>query len=471
MKLTNKLVSIIYQDKTPNPNISKDKEEALIGILLNYPEQIPLVDNRFFGLEETNALFEDIQKLDTIDKVTLLIGIKQSVLYEYAMTLRSNYDLEHVSVIKKLCLVLEDLRVKRLYELTSSYKLTNISDLGKIRESDEFFNKEIIPIFNEAKSFKDEVFETDAKLRSGELSQGFITGMKPLDAFGKISKEAKVLIAGRPAMGKTTFLIDLVINFIKNNKIPVLINTLEVSKYKIISKLLSNIALINGADIFFNNNGTLDTENYQKALKLLSDMDIEIVAHKNTPQLYQQAVRAVNARRKQEGKEKIGAVFTDFLGLMKSGTDKYLNNTELMSFVAKQIIDISWQEDFIPFNLAQISRAVETRGGSKKPQLSDLKESGTLEELHRLIWLLYRPEAYGVFEDESGKNLRGIGYVVIAKNNDGELGEAEFNINLACNRFYDRETEDDLDSFNNNFKPDKFAIMPRTSEFVDDTPF
>jgi replicative DNA helicase len=142
-----------------------------------------------------------------------------------------------------------------------------------------------------------------------------------------------------------------------------------------------------------------------------------------------------------------------------------------INYILDEEIKMQKELGFVLINLSQISRSVETRGGTKKPMMSDLKESGKIEESSRKIIMLYRPEVYGILEDENGESLKDVLEMIVVKNNNGRTGTAVFkNINMACNKIYNPETPDeDIDAFNTDLANNNFSF-PRT-EITDDMPF
>lgn len=117
-------------------------------------------------------------------------------------------------------------------------------------------------------------------------------------------------------------------------------------------------------------------------------------------------------------------VFIDYLQLMTAGTDnsKNGNREQEISTISRQLKALSKELDIPVLAMSQLSRAVETRGGTKKPMLSDLRESGAIEQDADIVMFIYRPEYYGLLEDDKGSTA-GMADIIIAKHRSGGVGE------------------------------------------------
>ena len=118
----------------------------------------------------------------------------------------------------------------------------------------------------------------------------------------------------------------------------------------------------------------------------------------------------------------IQLIIIDYLQLMSGGSDKHSGNREQeISAISRALKGIAKELNVPVIALSQLSRAVETRGGTKRPQLSDLRESGAIEQDADLVCFIYRPEYYGIDQDADGNSLQGIGEIIIAKHRNGAL--------------------------------------------------
>ena len=134
-------------------------------------------------------------------------------------------------------------------------------------------------------------------------------------------------------------------------------------------------------------------------------------------------------------------VFIDYLQLMTAGSDamnRNGNREQEISTISRQLKSLSKELNIPVLAMSQLSRAVETRGGSKKPQLSDLRESGAIEQDADIVMFIFRPEYYGVQEDDKGSTA-GMADIIVAKHRSGDVGEVRLRFNKNFARFENRE--------------------------------
>lgn len=454
-----------YLKKNPSTVVSVEKEEVLLGLLLNYPNHIFKIDERIFGCEETFKTFQEIQELEVSSNSELLIKIQHTDIFNYAFDLWKEHELELEVQIDKYIVFLEHLRILRLEKMCSELRLMHIESAENIDTINNFIEKEKLPKFDfEYKSVSDSIDEVEDDILNSDKMKGDMVGIYILDeVFGGIAPDDVVVLAARPGMGKTTFSVQFLSTLSIKNNTGILLNTLEVPRKRLITKFLSYFSGIPERDIRNNWKNCLQTEQYKSAKKKLQDLDIEICEYKYTPKELETEIRMVNARRKSQGKEPIKYVWQDYLQL-KSADVYVKDETEKINYVLDKEIKLGKKLGFVLINLSQIGRNVETRGGSKRPTISDLKQSGKIEESARKILLLYRPEYYGIIEDENGDSLKDVLEVIVAKNSNGKTDSIFFkNIKLDCNLVYNPEISDEeVELFNNSFE-DPFKDIPNNT--------
>jgi replicative DNA helicase len=141
------------------------------------------------------------------------------------------------------------------------------------------------------------------------------------------------------------------------------------------------------------------------------------------------------------------------LQLMSAGGSKGGNREQEISTISRSIKEIAKELNVPIIALSQLSRSVETRGGDKRPLLSDLRESGAIEQDADMVCFIYRPEYYGLIEDENGMPTEGVGEIIVAKHRNGSLDTVRLRFIKELTKF------DNLDSFNTGayggFKPNK----------------
>ncbi len=284
------------------------------------------------------------------------------------------------------------------------------------------------------------------------------SGLQPSDLF---------ILAARPGMGKTSFVLALARNAAMDAGKGVAIFSLEMSNLQLVQRLVSLEAEIEGMKM---RNGKLEDYEWQQmhsAVERLSDAPIYI---DDTPGINIFELRA-KARRlhMQHG---ISMVIIDYLQLMSGGGDNKGGNREQeVSAISRALKGLAKELQVPVIALSQLSRAVETRGGTKRPQLSDLRESGSIEQDADMVGFIYRPEYYQIMEDEEGNSLKGIAELIIAKNRHGsaETLKMKFVSNYAKFANLDDPNFDDLplDTFGDQSQPPAGNIMTMPSKMND----
>ncbi|MFZ4544486.1 MAG: replicative DNA helicase [Saprospiraceae bacterium] len=261
-----------------------------------------------------------------------------------------------------------------------------------------------------------------------------------------------IIIAARPGMGKTSMVLALARNAAVDFKKPVALFTLEMSSLQFAQRLISMEAEIEGGKL---RNGKLEAYEWpqlHKAIDKLNDIPIYI---DDSSSINVFELRAKCRRMKM--KYDIQMVIIDYLQLM-SGTSadgKNSNREQEISNISRALKSMAKELKVPVIALSQLSRAVETRGGSKKPQLSDLRESGAIEQDADMVTFIYRPEYYGIHEDENGASLKGVAEFIIAKHRHGALDTIKLKFTADFAKF------GNLDDPNfNNFSAAAFSSDP-----------
>ena len=227
-----------------------------------------------------------------------------------------------------------------------------------------------------------------------------------------------VIIAARPAMGKTAFALTMMRNMAVMYKKPVAFFSLEMPATEIAMRLISAQSEIEAQRL---KKGDLEPWMKEQIMNTTQPLNTAPMYIDDSSQLSIFELRAKCRRLKQ--RFDIQAVFIDYLQLMKGETDNRNGNREQeISNISRQLKSLSKELGIPVFALAQLSRAVETRGGNKEPMLSDLRESGAIEQDADMVMFLYRPEYYNITEDEGGNSTVGMAQVILAKHRAGATG-------------------------------------------------
>jgi replicative DNA helicase len=249
---------------------------------------------------------------------------------------------------------------------------------------------------------------------------GIGTGFTDLDRMTSgWQKSDLVIIAARPAMGKTAFVLTCARNAAVDFNKPVVVFSLEMSSVQLVNRLISGEAEIEQEKI---RKGKMEEWEWQQIHSKIGRLEAAPLIIDDTPGLNIFEFRAKCRRLKSQ--HDIQLIIIDYLQLMTGKADGKGGNREQEIGSISRALKMVAKELQVPvIALSQLSRAVESRpGGSKRPMLSDLRESGSIEQDADMVLFLYRPEYYGLEFDEDNNPTKGVGEVIIAKHRNGETG-------------------------------------------------
>ena len=302
---------------------------------------------------------------------------------------------------------------------------------------------------------------------------GIPTGFTNLDRLTSgWQRSDLIILAGRPGMGKTGFVLSLAKNAAADFGKAVAVFSLEMSNVQLATRIISMQAEISGIKM---RNGQLEDYEWQQlhtAIERISEAPIYI---DDTPGINIFELRAKCRRMKMQ--HDIQLIIIDYLQLMSGGGQNSKGNREQeISSISRALKGLAKELNVPVIALSQLSRAVETRGGTKRPQLSDLRESGAIEQDADIVSFIYRPEYYDILEDEEGMSLKGITEIIIAKHRNGALDTVKLKFTPEFARFSNLD-DDDFGNFineENNFdNPYTNNIITKQSKINqdDDIPF
>ncbi|PIZ27497.1 replicative DNA helicase [Candidatus Berkelbacteria bacterium CG_4_10_14_0_8_um_filter_42_34] len=291
--------------------------------------------------------------------------------------------------------------------------------------SQRFFRQKFIPI----KDVLTEAFDRIDKIHKEKgVLRGVSTGFRDLDAkLAGLQKSDLVIIAARPSMGKTSLALNIAEHVSVEGKIPVAFFSLEMSKEQLVDRLISSQA---GVDSWKLRTGNLSDEDFPKigyAMGTLSEAPFFI---DDSPGITVMEIRA-KARRLQL-EENLGIVFVDYLQLIegrKSSGD--INRVQEISEISRSLKNLARELNVPVVAMSQLSRAVEHRP-DKRPQLSDLRDSGSIEQDSDIVAFIYREDYY---DDKTEK--KGVAEILIRKHRNGPIGNVELFFNAEQMRFRD----------------------------------
>ncbi|MCH2023291.1 MAG: replicative DNA helicase [Saprospiraceae bacterium] len=286
-----------------------------------------------------------------------------------------------------------------------------------------------------------------------------------------------IIIAARPGMGKTAFTMSVARNAAIDFNKGVAFFSLEMSSLQLVNRLISMETEIPSEKLRKGNLEDYEWQQLHAAVDKLSAVPLFI---DDTPGISIFELRAKCRRLKMQ--HDIQMVVVDYLQLMTGGNDNKGNREQEISMISRGLKGLAKELNVPVIALSQLSRAVETRGGSKRPQLSDLRESGAIEQDADIVSFIYRPEYYEILEDEDGNSLKGIGEIIISKHRNGALDSvrlkwdgqyAKFS-NLDDDAFTGLDDSSFFDQANTQFSGETFSSKMNAEKEIngiDDVPF
>jgi replicative DNA helicase len=248
-----------------------------------------------------------------------------------------------------------------------------------------------------------------------------------------------IIIAARPAMGKTAFVLSMAKNIAVNFQQPVALFSLEMSNVQLVNRLISNVCEIPSEKI---KSGQLAAYEWQQLDYKLKDLIDAPLYVDDTPSLSVFELRTKARRLVREHQVKI--IIIDYLQLMNASGMAFGSRQEEVSTISRSLKGLAKELNIPIIALSQLNRGVETREGAegKKPQLSDLRESGAIEQDADMVCFIHRPEYYKIYQDEKGNDMRGLAQIIIAKHRNGAVGEVNLRFKGEFTRF--TNPDDDL---------------------------
>lgn len=448
------------------PPQSVDLEEAVLGALML--EKGPLNDvidiiNRpdIFYKDAHKKIYEAIQQLfsesESIDILTVTQRLRQNgdldacggPYYISQLTNRvasAAHAETHARIIVQKFILRELIRISGKVIQNAYDETTDVFNLLDEAESELFavaegnIRKDYQNMTDLILKAKDEI---EVAMSKEDGINGVATGFTDLDRVTSgWQRSDMIVVAARPGMGKTAFVISMARNVAVDYKHPVAIFSLEMSSVQLVNRLISGEAEIPAEDIRRGKFTKKEFDQFFHRTKQLSDAPLFI---DDTPALSIFELRAKCRRLKQQ--HDIQLVIIDYLQLMSSG-GKGGNREQEISTISRSIKEIAKELDVPIIALSQLSRNVETRGGDKRPMLSDLRDSGAIEQDADIVCFIYRPEYYGLTEWSDGTPCNSQGEIIVAKHRNGSLKDVRLRFIGKYAKFANME------SFADEYMPD-----------------
>jgi len=265
---------------------------------------------------------------------------------------------------------------------------------------------------------------------------GIPSGFTRLDEYtAGFQNSDLIIVAARPSMGKTAFCLNVAQYAAYHTQKPVMLFSLEMSHTQLVTRLLCSEARIDGQKV---RRGFLGDEDWMKLTITAGRIEETPLLIDDTANASLQDIRG--KARRAFAQDKIGMIIIDYLQLISSGTEKTENRQQEVSAISRSLKGLARELNVPVMCLSQLSRAVESRT-DKRPMLSDLRESGAIEQDADVVMFLYRDEYYTKREESRGK-----GEVIIAKQRNGPVGSIELAFSANFARFDNLETRYTEDS-------------------------
>jgi len=434
----NDLSNYVFDKLQPQ---ATDIEKAVLGGMLLDKDAVTIVIDilkpRSFYLEPHQKIFRCIQDLfnnsKPIDLLTVTDQLRKSgtlsevggpfFISQLTNQVGSTVNVEHhARIVAEKYILRELIRtsnevIKDAYEDTTDvFQLLDKTEQNIFEITDQNVSRS----FEKMGSLVNRAIKNIEDI--GKRKKGIVGVPSGFAALDKITsgwqKTDLIIIAARPAMGKTAFTLALGRNAAVDYNMPVAVFSLEMSALQLVNRLMSGESELPAETL---KKGKLAEHEWQQLNTKVENLSAAPIFIDDTPGINIFELRAKCRRLKMQ--YDIQMIIIDYLQLMSGSAEKKNTNREQeISAISRALKGIAKELNVPVIALSQLSRAVETRGGDKKPMLSDLRESGAIEQDADMVMFLYRPEYYGFDQDEQGNPTQGIAEVIIAKHRNGALG-------------------------------------------------
>ena len=471
------------------PPQAVDLEEAVLGALMlekdALTEVIDILQPGSFYKDAHNRIYASIQRLfqrsEPIDLLTVKNDLQKEgelemvggayYLAQLTNKISSAANIEyHSRIISQKYIQRELIRIssetiRDAYdETTDVFTLLDNAEKNLFQVAEGNIRKNYDDMASLIKQAKDKIKEAASK---GEGINGVPSGFTRLDTLTAGWQPGDLLIlAARPGMGKTAFVLSVARNITVDFGLAAAVFSLEMSSLQLVTRLMVSESELSSDSI---KKGTLKDHEWEQLNKKISKLSEAPLFIDDTPALSIFELRAKARRLKAQ--HDIQIIIIDYLQLMTAGGEGGGNREQEISFISRSLKSIAKELKIPIIALSQLSRAVETRGGDKRPQLSDLRESGAIEQDADMVMFLYRPEYYNITQNEDGNSLLGIGEVIVAKHRNGALENIPLRFTSKLAKF--ENLDDDVflsltkGESNNSFAPETSSIT-RSSKMNDE---
>ncbi|XZF15985.1 replicative DNA helicase [Chitinophagaceae bacterium MMS25-I14] len=302
------------------------------------------------------------------------------------------------------------------------------------------------------KSLKEVMVQTIHEIEEAKNKKTDVTGVPTgFTALNKLTsgwqKNALIIVAARPAVGKTAFTLNLAMNAAMNSEkpFPVAFFSLEMGAGELVKRMLAAVTEVSMDAI---TKGRMQEHEFVQLTQRMNKLATAPIYLDDQAALNIFELRAKARRLKQ--KHDIQLIVIDYLQLMSAGVGNGGNREQEISKISRDLKSLAKELEIPIIALSQLSRAVESRKESKVPQLSDLRESGAIEQDADMVMFLYRPEYYGINNDEMGQSVEGETHIHVAKNRSGSTDTIKVRFIKEYQKFVDMP-DDNFGGFGGDF--------------------
>jgi len=466
MQNTGNTTKVVTLQQGKIPPQALDLEELVLGAMMidkkGTDEVIDILSPSVFYTPAHQLVFEAI--------VQLFEDSSAIDLYTVANQLRTNGTLQKVGGELYLIQLTQKVASSAHIEFHARIILQKYIQRSLIKISNEIISesyKETIDVFDLLDSAESKLYEiTQGNIkRSSESAQslviqakkkieenfnkegmsGVASGFTKLDALTSGWQPSDlIIIAARPGMGKTALTLSMARNIAVGQNIPVAFFSLEMSSVQLITRLISSETSLSSEKL---RTGKLEEHEWKQLNIKVKDLEKAPLFIDDTPSLSIFDLRAKSRRlASQHG---IKMIMIDYLQLMTAGgSNKNGNREQEISTISRNLKALAKELSIPVIALSQLSRAVETRGGSKRPLLSDLRESGAIEQDADIVSFIFRPEYYKIdeWDDDEGSPTQGQAEFIVAKHRNGGLDNIRLKFIGNLGKF------EDLEDFSTSFE-------------------
>lgn len=455
----------LIKEQLKLPPQAVETERGLLNVLLTHEHAFDEVCQQLmpevFYLKTHQYIYEAISELSlaqkSIDAITVAEQLKKNGKfeevggYEYLAEL-TDIGSSAVSLEQYADIIYDKFLARDLIRIASSVENQAFNDGTDIKNLMEYAEGQMFElnqrrVKKEVTKVKDVLNEVVDRIRAAKQNEGGFTGLRT--SFDKLDEYTNGwqpstlnIIAARPAMGKTAFVLSMAKNMAIDYNSPVAIFSLEMSNQELVQRLVINVSEIPGEKIKKGDLSNAEWKQLQTRIECLESAPIYIddTANMSISELCSKARRLSSERG-------IKCIIIDYLQLMNASGMSYGSREQEVSIISRSLKGLAKELNIPVIALSQLNRGVEQRSrDDKTPQLSDLRESGAIEQDADMVVFIHRPEYYGITTDKDGNSNEGVAEIIIAKHRSGSVGTVRLRFTKELIKF----SNIDLSRNNNN---------------------